>query len=173
MPKELLSDVLSMLIAKFSDIVKYEMRTTKKIAVKTRNNGLLVSNLSSLLLLCATRLEHQCALKNKAFLSDLLRIALLNPGEKMVEGKKDSEETIKALKIDKSNWNCCLMQCLQCLAVLSVSPLDIEGVESWDEIMVTVEAEVQVFIKGRKTNRIMNSTTPKNQSNQLNAAELL
>ena len=173
MPKELLNDVLSTIVRKFSDMVKYEMKTTKKIAMKARNSGLLVSNLSSLLFLCATRLEHQDDLKNKSFLSDLLRVILLNPGEKLVEGKKDNEDTINAMKIDKTNWNCCLMHCLRCLALLSIEVFDIDGVESWDEIMSSVESEVQVYTQGRRANRVVGSNTSKNQVTRLSTVAKL
>jgi hypothetical protein len=170
MPHDLVQDVLEDLLQKFSDMIKYEMKTTKKIAVKTRNSGLLVCNISSILLQCTTRIEYQTIIKNESVLSDLLRLILLNPGEKLVEGKKDSLDDIHARETEKTNWYCCVAHCMQCLAVLSVEPLDIGETKTWDDIMARVESEIQVVRKGRRTTtslRMAVDTAPKNKVTQL------
>ena len=170
MSQELGHEVLLDLLQKFSDIIKYETKTTKKIAVKTRNSGLLVCNISSILFHCATRNEYQDMIKEESLLFDLLRIILLNPGEKLVEGKKDSSDDIKAREDEKTNWNCSVMYCLQCLAVLSIEPLEMgDGVKTWDDIMSHVETEIQISRKGRRSTslRMVDSVQAKNKTLQV------
>ncbi len=108
-------------------------------------------------------------------MTDLLRLILLNPAEKLVEGKKDSEDDIKALQVEKSNWNCCLMHSLQCLAVLSVEPLDEnknESTLSWDKIMASAESEVQTSLKVIRSSRML-LNTPTDQVAQSSTVSVL
>jgi hypothetical protein len=178
MTTDQVKEVLPEIIVKFADVVTNEMKMTKKIAMKTRNGGLLARTLSTFMYLCSLRPEYQNDLKVDIVLTDLFRLVLLNPGEKLVEGKKDNDDEIKALKVDKVNWNCCVMQCLQCLAILSTEPLETTDEsrrsKSWDEIITSVESEVQFSLKNKRSTRLLSSTSSKtNQVAQVKAVAVL
>ena len=50
------------------------------------------------------------------------------------------------------------MYCLQCLATLSI---ELDDVHSWDEIISSVELEVQQTVKFRRSNRTIGTSTSK------------
>ncbi len=156
MPQKLVHDILSEVLGKFSDMIKYEMRITKKIAMKTKNSGLLVSNISSILIHCAHRLECQNEIMTESVLCDLLRLILLNPGEKIGEGRKEDSNNAQAqaMDVEKTNWECSVTHCLQCLALLSVGPLELDNGKTWDDIMSNVESEIQVTRRGKRANSL-------------------
>ena len=158
MSTELVDEVLITLSSKFSEMVKYEMRTAKRVAMKTRNSGLLASNLVLFLFLCSVRSEYKTSLRKQQIISDLMCLILLNPGDNLSEGKKDNEDDIRVLRIEKTNWNCGVMYCLQCLATLSI---ELDDVHSWDEIISSVELEVQQTVKFRRSNRTIGTSTSK------------
>lgn len=133
----------------------------------------MACNLSHLLHLSSIRPEQKDKLRCESFLTDLLRLILLNPAEKLVEGKKDSEDDIKAQQVEKSNWSCCLMHCLQCLAVMSVEPLDEESTLSWEKIMASAESEVQTSLKVNRSSRMLLTNTPMDQAAQLSTVSVL
>merc|ERR1712045_209373 len=141
MPENLVQNILLEVLQKFSDMIKYEMRMTKKIAVKTKNSGLLVCNISSILIHCAHRLECQDAIRKESVLTDLIRLILLKPGQKIGEGKKDDSNSAQAqtMDLEKTNWQCAVTHCLQCLALLSIVPLELDNGKTWDDIMSYVE----------------------------------
>ena len=154
-PENLTRELISSLAQKLSEVVAYEMKTSKKIALKTRNSGLVACNITSIYSLCALRNEFKADLTSDGILNDLLRIILLNPADSIVEGKKDGEDEKRAQAEERKYWNCCVTNCLQCISSLSIDPEIRESNESsWDEIMSTVESEVQFYNKGKRKIRL-------------------
>ena len=154
-PENLTRELISNLAQKLSEVVSYEMKTSKKIAMKTRNSGLFACNITSIFSVCASRIEFKADLTSDGILIDLLRIILLNPAESVVEGKKDGEDEKNAQSEERRYWNCCVTNCLQCISSLSIDPEIRDNNESsWDEIMALVESEVQFYIKGKRKIRL-------------------
>ena len=74
--ENLVRELISTLAQKLSDIVAYEMKTSKKIALKTRNSGLLVSNITSILSHCAKRWRDLMAYKSCAAIYPVAHVAV-------------------------------------------------------------------------------------------------
>ncbi len=173
-PENLVHELISILAQKLSDTVTYEMKTSKKIALKTRNSGLLVFNITSILRHCATRMEFKVDLTSQNVLTEVLRIILLNQAESIVEGKKDSEDEKRAQDEERKNWDSSVTNCLQFLSSVSIDP-DLSGsdVSSWDEILSTVENEVQFYKKGKRKLRLTATVTNDEKQEQVTVVSTL
>jgi len=173
MSGDLVDEVLQNLLQKFKSAIDYQMNTTKKIAIKTRNSGLLACNISSILLRCSSVYDYQSFIKTRSVISDLLRVILLNPGEALNESRDTADEAkMRALEDERTYWYCAVGNCLQCLAILSIEPFEM----SMDDIIVNVETEVQASKTTKRSNIAMRAkgiNSPKVPSSSFSIAASL
>jgi|AntRauTorckE5430_2_1112549.scaffolds.fasta_scaffold06338_1 hypothetical protein len=138
MPCETVSKVLCSLSTIWSDTLNFHMLSSKKTASKTRNSGIVMFNMSAILLIIVGRKETQELMNASTTVTNLLRFALLDPAK--VEQKSKQSELDDSV-CDLRHWRAALSQSLQCLAVLTTnSNFRTDAGKCWDDIVSDVES---------------------------------
>lgn len=135
---ECIVKVMETISRTWNDTLNFHIFSTKKTASKTRNGGLLMYNISSILLLSVGSERVQEVMNEAGNIEDILRFIILDPEK--IEKKSKQVDSVDSSSTDLIFWKSARTQALQCLAILTnnLTYKSKDGM-SWEELIRNIE----------------------------------